>query len=357
MLQRSVLRSALFVLLSGCAAATKVFAAEPAEVRPARIIHCEAIDDHRATVVTGVAITRDGRTIAAATDDHCVFVWDAASGELKEHLHGHDDWVHSVILSPDGATLASGGSDRMLSLWNVAAQKRVLQIPACTNRVSAVCLHPNNQQLAVVGFSNKLQIINSSTGQTTQELDCPCSDVRTIAFSPNGERMAAAGRCGMIRIWNVADGSSQKDIETDHRRIQSLAFSPDGRWLAAAGDSQKIRIFDTVSGNVAKTLDTRPAKVYSLLFLDNRHLATGGTDNHITIWDLDTQRATSQLVGHTGTVAALACDGTGAVLVSGSYDTTLCIWNLVDKQIPATARRAPGSRFSPAAGSPAGDSR
>ena len=39
--------------------------------------------------------------------------------------------------------------------------------------------------------------------------------------------------------------------------------------------------------------------------------------------------------------AALACDGTGNVLVSGSYDTTLCIWNLVNKQIPATASRTP----------------
>ena len=141
----------------------------------------------------------------------------------------------------------------------------------------------------------------------------------------------------------MADGSSQKDIETDNRRIRSLAFSPDGRWLAAAGTSTKIRLFDTTNGNIVKTLDTRPAKVYTLVFLDNHRLATGGTDDRITVWDLDSQQPISQLVGHTGTVAALACDGTGNVLVSGSYDTTLCIWNLGNKQIPATARaRAAG---------------
>jgi WD40 repeat protein len=166
-------------------------------------------------------------------------------------------------------------------------------------------------------------------------------DTRTIAFSPNGDRMAAAGRNGQIRIWNVADGSSQKDLDTDHRRIRALAFSPDGKWLAAAGMSTKIRLFDTANGNIVKTLDTRPAKVYTLVFLDNLRLATGGTDDRITIWDLDSQQPTAQLVGHTGTVAALACDGTGSVLVSGSYDTTLCIWNLVNKQIPATASRTP----------------
>ena len=39
------------------------------------------------------------------------------------------------------------------------------------------------------------------------------------------------------------------------------------------------------------TLGTRPAKVYSLLFLDNRRLATGGTDNRIWIWDLNSRQA------------------------------------------------------------------
>jgi WD40 repeat protein len=153
--------------------------------------------------------------------------------------------------------------------------------------------------------------------------------------------MAAAGRNGKIRIWNTADSSGQRDIETDNRRIRALAFSPDGQWLAAAGTSPKIRLFATINGEVVKTLETRPAKVYSLVFLDNHRLATGGTDDRITIWDLDSQKPTSQLVGHTGTVAALACDGTGNVVVSGSYDTTLCIWNLVNKQVPTTASRTP----------------
>jgi WD40 repeat protein len=208
-----------------------------------------------------------------------------------------------------------------------------------------VCLHPNNQQFAVVGFSKKLQIINSSSGQKTQELEGPCVDTRTIAFSPKGDQMAAAGRNGKIRIWDVANGSSQpsqRDIDTDNRRIRALAFSPDGQWLAAAGTSQKVRLFALTNAEATKTLDVRPAKVYSLVFLDNHRLATGGTDDRVTIWDLDSQRATSQLVGHTGTVAALACDSTGNVLVSGSYDTTLCIWNLAsNKQVPATASRTP----------------
>ena len=314
-------------------------AAQPTVVKAARVIQCGAGPNERPTVVTGVTITPDGHTIAAATDDHHVSLWDAATGELKTEMEGHADWVHSVVLSHDGATLASGGGDHALCLWNVSQQQPVFQVPACKNSISAVCMHPNSQQLAVVGFSNGLQIVNTSTGQASQELDGPCVDIRTVAFSPKGDLMAAAGRNGKIRIWNVIDGKNQRDISTDGRRIRALAFSPDGSRIAVAGNSPNINIFDVTTGESVMTLATRPAKVYSLVFLDSQHLATGGTDNRITIWDLDSKLADSQLVGHSGTVAAIACDSTGKCLVSGSYDTTVRVWNLGEQQTPATAWR------------------
>jgi WD40 repeat protein len=44
-------------------------------------------------------------------------------------------------------------------------------------------------------------------------------------------------------------------------------------------------------------------------------------------------------VGHTGTVASLACDAKADTLVSGSYDTTIRVWNLTGAPAPATASR------------------
>ena len=90
------------------------------------------------------------------------------------------------------------------------------------------------------------------------------------------------------------------------------------------------------------SLAARPAKVYAAVFLDNQSLATGGSDNRIHIWDLDSRIVTKELVGHTGSVAALACDRTGTMLVSGSYDTTLRVWDLQRSTAvaPVAARRA-----------------
>lgn len=313
-------------------------AAEPAVLHAARVICCRAADDAPDAVVTGVAMTPDGRTVAAATDDHRVLVWDAVTGELKTTFEGHADWVRSLAFSHDGQILASGAADRCLCLWHVQDKRRLIELPACQGAIAAVSFHPNNQQVAVVGFSKGLWIVNTSTAQVNQQLVCPCSDVRTVAFSRDGARMAVAGRNGKIRVWNVNSGAQEYTVETDGRRIRGLAFSPDGRTLAAAGMGQDIHLFDAVNGQTKWTLATRPAKVFTLVFLNDQRLATGGSDNRIVVWDLDSRQAVTQLVGHTGTIAALCGNAAGDVLVSGSYDTTLRIWNLSDSASPSVAR-------------------
>jgi WD40 repeat protein len=317
--------------------------AQPAVVRATRVIACQPGEDQRPAVVTGIWLSADGRTIAAATDDHRVTMWDAHTGQITARLESHADWVRAVVVSHDGSTLCSGAGDRSLCLWDAQRQEPLFPLPACENAIAAAAFHPNNQQVAVVGFSNRLTIVNTSTGQVSQELVCPCGDVRAVAFSADGERMAVAGRNGRIRVWNVTSGARERDIETDGRRIRALAFSPDGRWLAAAGSSPVIRILDATRGETVMSLNTRPAKVYSLAFVDHRRLATGGTDNRIRVWDLESRQAVSQLAGHTGTVAALASSRDGSLLVSGSYDTTLRIWHLGDRPAAATASREPAA--------------
>ena len=323
-LRLSLLSAAIF-----WSATTPVASAAPPTLQPTRVIDCGADDNARPTVVTGVAMSADGSITVAACDDHFVRLWDVNTGHMRARLASHQDWVRTVALSADGRMLASGANDHTVCLWNAASGERLFETPALQEAVAAVSFHPNNQQLAVVGFSNTLQILNTSSGQLTQELVCPAADLRTVAFSPDGTRMAAAGRNGSIRLWNVMTGALEHDLDTHStQRIRALAFSPDGTRLASAGDAATILIFDVATGNQAMALTARPAKVHSALFINNTTLAVGGSDNMIHIWDVNSRAITKDLVGHTGIGCGLACDHAGTTLVSGSYDTTLRVWDL-----------------------------
>ena len=62
-------------------------------------------------------------------------------------------------------------------------------------------------------------------------------------------------------------------------------------------------------------------------------LATGGSDNHIHVWQLDQLLELGPLKAHTGTVSCL--DFAAGKLVSGSYDTHVRVWQTEAHTAPA----------------------
>lgn len=69
--------------------------------------------------ITSVAISPDGRTIAATSLDRCIYIWDAHTGSLLEKYIGHTDSVYAVAFSPDGKSIVSGALDNTLKLWDL----------------------------------------------------------------------------------------------------------------------------------------------------------------------------------------------------------------------------------------------
>ena len=63
-----------------------------------------------------IAWSPDGQTLASASDDKTVGLWDTTKGKHLNFLKGHSGTVNSVTWSPDGQILASGSSDNTIRL-------------------------------------------------------------------------------------------------------------------------------------------------------------------------------------------------------------------------------------------------
>jgi WD40 repeat protein len=73
--------------------------------------------------VDAIAISPDGRTLASASTDDMVQLWDISNPRNPASLAtlpGHTQAVISVAFSSDGNTLASSADDDTIRLWNVS---------------------------------------------------------------------------------------------------------------------------------------------------------------------------------------------------------------------------------------------
>ncbi len=77
--------------------------------------------------------------------------------------------------------------------------------------------------------------------------------------------------------------------------------------------------------------------ISSLCYLGKGRLASG-CDISIIIWDMSTRLPIERLKSHTGTVSCF-CFLENDLIVSGSYDRSIRIWNILEKEITASLKR------------------
>jgi hypothetical protein len=93
-----------------------------------------------------------------------------------------------------------------------------------------------------------------------------------------------------------------------------------------------VRLWKVSTHELVRTLAHEDG-IYCLTFTaDGRQLITGGRDEKIGVWDVDTGRLVRMQRGHAGTINGLSISRDGTRLVSCGDDQTARIWDLATGQ-------------------------
>ncbi|HEX3782169.1 MAG TPA: helix-turn-helix domain-containing protein [Pseudonocardiaceae bacterium] len=152
--------------------------------------------------VTAVAFSLDGTTLAGASEGagHPIRIWDARTRTLTATLRGNPD-ITGIALSPDGRTLAAACGDGTVKLWDTASASLLASFPLPAN-ASAVAISLDGHTLAAAdGSAIHLWDLVGRTDLAT--LNRPTGTVTGLAFSADSRLLASAGTPDVARFWEL----------------------------------------------------------------------------------------------------------------------------------------------------------
>ena len=97
--------------------------------------------------------------------------------------------------------------------------------------------------------------------------------------------------------------------------------------LASAGGDKVINIWNLDEGALVRTIEKAHSRGIACIDIDNEIIASGSSDNTIQLSLIDGTHLCN-LVGHQGLVRSLQIDSSRRIIVSGSYDRCVKVWNL-----------------------------
>jgi len=311
--------------------------------------------------VSAVAVAPDG-TIASGSWDHTIRLWDGRTGAFIKQLANQGTKVGSLSFSPDGQRLLSscGGGPSCAAnpeyLWSVPDGRQLQRYNGHDNIVLATAFAPNGRLVATAGGGSQvIDLWKPRTGELQQRLAGGGDPVRAVGISSDGNRLAWGKTLDAKHINDRGPLEYQLPIAPSLGSPSKLGQT-NVTWQRAVANLGAWSLQHKKGGNygydaileirknaqVQAQIERGPTdgyrhRAYSFT-PDGQTIISGGANGVLTAYDRQGQKL-GDFVGHTGDVWAVAVASDGKLLISGSADQTVRLWNVATRELLLTIFR------------------
>ena len=286
----------------------------------------------------GVAMVRvspNGKMIVSCSADATIRIWDSATGKHLNTFEGHLAGISALAWAPDSKTLASGSDDKSIRLWNVRTGKaHPHPLVGHHNYIYSIAFSPKGNILVSGSYDEAVFLWDIRTRRILRSLPAHSDPVGGVDFVRDGTLIVSCAGDGLIRIWDTGTGQCLRTlVHEDNAPVTSVRFSPNGKFVLAWTLDACVRLWDYVEGRCMKTYQGHTNGKFSLggAFgvygedLEKALVVSGSEDGGLFVWDVVNKTVLQRIEGaHNGVV--LGVDTARGWIVSGGVDRMVKIW-------------------------------
>ncbi|KAG0148241.1 hypothetical protein CROQUDRAFT_90573 [Cronartium quercuum f. sp. fusiforme G11] len=167
----------------------------------------------------------------------------------------------------------------------------------------------------------------------------------SVVFSPDSTKLAIASASGSIQVYSFLLAQNNETVPvpqlahltnlTGHSAgVNEIVWSNDSRQIASASDDHSVRVWRIgIKTGRSRKLVGHSHCVYTTAFHPlGTMLVSGSFDETIKLWDASSRRLIRTLPGHSEVVSALDFSRDGSVIVSASFDGLTRLWDTATGQ-------------------------
>ena len=197
--------------------------------------------EHRDSV-TAVA-WRDASSLASASLDRDIILWDLRTGTPVQRLKGHSRGVSSLCFLSDKQTLVSTGVDQNIRVWDLTTGELTRSLNNHTLPAHDLALHPNGTGLpmvASVSDDRTVRFWQPTIGRMVKFARLAEAPLN-VAWLNNGSRIVTACADGAIRFVDPDSVEVTGEIQALNGWAYSLAVHPTDGSIVVGGPNAQVR--------------------------------------------------------------------------------------------------------------------
>ena len=312
---------------------------------------------HRGDVVD-LAFNDDGSTLASASQDGTVKLWDLdddkafgkgerielsgslikskVENELISMLDVPMDNLVDASFGGGGTKFTMVGFSNDVLVWDTSTMSVVQTLRGHSDFVTRVAFNPHETQIASACIDKSIRIWDLATGMTTQILTGHRDLVTDLCFSPDGRKLISSSLDASVHVWNVDDGKRIFTWRGHRGHVQGIDFRHDGKAVVSIGLDGLLNVWSLDTGSLVRTIDIG-ARTYDVEFLFGSSMvcvsvARDASPGAIEFWDTSNGKRLRSISSGSRVIQSLALNLEATRLLTCDQSGVVNLWDVEKEQ-------------------------